>query len=137
MNDVLRNLDPKTRRALEARDAAMSGDMIIDILTAVVTPAPTAAAWTYTVKFRIVDSSGKVHDWFSGDIAAAASDDSSAGTASVSDATPAVSKGYGEVDIEGDAETWADTEVATLTLNGSIMGKTLADKTWTATFTAA
>lgn len=135
------NVDPKTRRQLVQMQKAMSGDMIITIDTAVVTPEPTAAAWSYTVVFRITDALGKTHDWYSADFTAGIADDSTAGTASIDDATPAVVNGQGTVVVSGDAADWLDTEVATLSLSptGSgtdIMGSTIAQKQWTATFTA-
>jgi hypothetical protein len=134
--DTKVNVGIEERREFSIRDAAMSGDIAINILTSDVAPEPTSDAWSYTVKFEIVDSSGRVHDWFSGDIAAAAADTSVAGTASVSDATPAVVNGVGSVDLEGDAADWLDTEEATCTLNGTILGVTLGDKVFTVTFTA-
>ena len=75
------NIDPKTRRYLNKMNKAMSGDMIITIDTANVTPAPTSEAWSYTVIFRITDALGKTHDWYSGNFTAGIADDSSAGTA--------------------------------------------------------
>lgn len=136
------NVDPKTRRQLVQMQKAMSGDMIITIDTANVTPAPTAAAWSYTVKFRITDAVGKTHDWYSANFTAAIADDSSAGTASIDDATPAVTNGYGSVTVSGDAAAWLNTEVATLSLSptgsgSSIMGNTITQAQWTATFTTA
>lgn len=135
------NVDPKTRRQLVQMQKAMSGDMIITIDTAVVTPAPTAAVWSYTVVFRITDAIGKTHDWYSADFTAGIADDSTAGTAAIDDATPAVVNGEGTVVVSGDAAAWLDTEVATLSLSptGSgtdIMGNTIAQKQWTVTFTA-
>ena len=135
------NIDPKTRRYLNKMNKAMSGDMIITIDTANVTPAPTSEAWSYTVIFRITDALGKTHDWYSGNFTAGIADDSSAGTASIDDATPAVVNGTGKVVVSGDAEAWLDTEVATLSISptgsgSSIMGNTIAQKQWTATFTA-
>jgi hypothetical protein len=135
--DQYTGIQPQTRGILNQMAAAMAGDIAINVITAVVTPAPTAAAWSYTVAFEIVDSNGQRHEWYNDTISAAASDDSTAGTASVSDATPSVVNGFGTVDLEGDAASWADTEVATLTLDATIMGYDLTDATWTATFTAA
>ena len=128
-------IQPEVREILSVHAAAMSGDVLINAITAVVTPAPTSAAWSYTVEFELVDSLGRRHTWYNGDITAAASDDSSAGTASVSDSTPAVVDGFGSVDLEGDAQDWLNTEVATLTLDATILGYDLTDETWTATFT--
>lgn len=129
-------IQPAVRDALNQIATAMAGDIEINVLTDVVTPAPTSDAWSYTVAFELVDSNGVRHEWYTGTITAAASDDSAAGTASVSDATPSVVNGFGTVDLEGDAASWADTEVATLTLDATIMGNDLTDATWTATFTA-
>jgi hypothetical protein len=129
-------IPPVIREALSVQGAAMSGDIAVNILTADVTPAPTAEAWSYEVSFELVDTAGRRHSWFNGDIAAAAADTSTAGTASVSDATPAVVNGVGTVTLSGDAEAWLDTETATLTLDGTVLGVTLTDAEFVVTFTA-
>lgn len=131
-------LKPQLREQLEVFASALNGDILIDIKTAEVTPSPTSSAWNYTVGFELVDSEGRLHNWINQDIAAAAGDTSTAGTASVGDATPAVVNGKGTVVLSGDAADWLDTETATLTLNGSIssLGVTLTDATWVVTFTA-
>jgi hypothetical protein len=130
-------IQPAVRDALNALAAGLSGDIVINILTDVVTPAPTASVWSYTVAFELTDTAGNRLTWYNGNLTAAASDNSSAGSASVSDATPAVVNGYGTVDLEGDAAAWLNTEVATLTIDGTISGTALTEKTWTATFTTA
>ena len=129
-------LAPELRKEISIRDKAMSGDIIINILTANVTPAPTAAIWSYTVLFQLEDSNGNVHNWFNGDIAASAADTSAVGTASVGDATPAVVNGVGSVVFSGDAASWLDTETATCTISGTLALKTLVSKDFVVTFTA-
>lgn len=127
---------PAVREALSTQAAGMSGDIAIEVLTAAPTPAPTAAAWEYDVAFQLVDTDGRCHAWFSGDLTAAASDSSTAGTASVSDATPAVVNGVGTVTLSGDAAAWLATETATLTLDGTVLGTALDAVTFVVTFTA-
>ena len=128
---------PAVRGAISNMAKAMSGDITIEILTAVKTPLPTAAIWDYDVSFQIIDASGEVHDWANQNIVAAVATDSSAGTPAIDDATPALMNGQGSVSVSGDAAAWLDEEVVTLTLSGTVLGKTLASKTWTVTFTAA
>ena len=127
---------PAVREALSNQAAAMSGDILVNILTVNVTPEPTSAVWAYDVEFELVDSLGRRHEWYNGNIVAAASDDSSAGTAAVDDASPAMVDGLGTVELSGAAQAWLDTEVATLTLNGTVLGKVMSDATFTVTFTA-
>lgn len=138
MSDIKDRLgiQPQVRDEFALRDAAMSGDIAINIITDDVAPAPTAAAWEYVVAFEIVNAAGDRHTWFSADITAAAADTSTAGTASVSDTTPAVVNGYGTVTLSGDAADWLDTETATCTLDATILGKDLTDAVFTVTFTA-
>lgn len=128
-------IPPYIRDEIAIRDRAMSGDIAIEILTADVAPAPTSDVWSYTIKFQLVDSHGNVHNWYNGNIAAAAGDTSTAGTASVDDATPAVVDGVGTVVLQGDAQDWLNAETATCTLNGTVLGVSLANKVFTVTFT--
>ena len=136
--DKKTNVGIEERREFSIRDAALSGDLDLTIFTADVTPEPTSEAWSYTVKFGLVDSNGRIHDWYTGDITAAAADTSTAGTASVDDATPTIINGIGTVVLSGDAADWLDTEDATVTLDGSVatLGITLTQKVFTVTFTA-
>ena len=129
-------LKPQLRTYLNAMSAGLSGDLIFNILLADVTPAPTAAAWSYTINFEIVDSNGNRHEWFDGDVGAAVADDSTAGTASVDDATPPMVNGIGTVVLSGDAADWLDTEEATVTLSKSLNGNTVTGAVFTVTFTA-
>lgn len=129
-------IQPATREALSVIAAGMSGDIVINTITAEPTPAPTSDVWSYTVGFELTDTAGNRHEWYNGDVTAAASDTSTAGTAAVDDGTPAVVNGYGTVVLSGDAADWLDTETAVLTLDGTIMGTALDAVTWTVTFTA-
>ena len=139
MAEAYRNdtgIQPATREALSVLAAGLSGDIAINVLLDDVAPAPTAAAWSYDVPFELVDSLGRRHEWFNGDVTAVASDDSTAGTASVSDATPTMVDGFGTVTLSGDAAAWIATEAATLTLDLTINGQDLTDAVFTVTFTA-
>jgi hypothetical protein len=133
--EQMTGVKPRLREYLAAQAAGMSGDIAINILTADVTPAPTTSAWDYIVKFEIVDSSGNVHSWFSGDITAAASDTSVAGTASVDDTTPPVVNGVGTVTLSGTAASWLNAETAQVDLDATILGVTVTTQTFTVTFT--
>jgi hypothetical protein len=117
------------------------GDLIADAVTvacmpANVTPAPTAAAWSYTVPFEIRSSTtGNVLPC-NGNVAATVGDTSNAGTAAVSTATPTVTMGRGSVVLSGDAADWLDTETATLTITyTNCRGATDVDQ-FVVTFTA-
>lgn len=129
-------ISPKVRDMLfKTQGKHNAGDFVIVVKPSNVTPEPTAAAWSYTVPFEIQTAAGELVNW-TGDIAAAAGDTSTAGTASVSDATPAVVNGKGSVVLSGDEADWLDTETATLTLSlTDEWGDSLSD-TFVVTFTA-
>jgi hypothetical protein len=128
-------LQPKLREILEAQAVFNAGGAVVVIGIANVTPAPTAAAWDYVVPFRLETSGGLVIP-YTGTIGAGAANTSSAGTASVSTATPAVVDGVGDVTFSGDAEAWLDTETATLTLTFTDPYGTAKTDTFVVTFTA-
>ena len=97
------------------------GDILADDVSVVITrpniaPAPTAAAWSYSVPFEI--RSARTGDVLpiNGVIGQAAGDTSTAGTAAVPAATTTVTMGRGTATITGDAQDWLNTETATLTL---------------------
>lgn len=126
---------PELRSYIDQMSKAMSSDMKVTVDTANDTPAATASAWSKTINFRITDSAGNTHKWFSGDVVATVGDTSSAGTATVDDATPPVVNGSGTVVLSGDAASWLAADTATVQFNGIvIMGKTLATVTFTRTF---
>lgn len=94
----------------------LADDVAVVCMPANIAPAPTAEAWSYTVPFEIRSArTGKVLP-INGTIGAAAGDTSSAGTATVSSATPTVYLGRGTVNLIGDAQAWLNTETATCTL---------------------
>lgn len=110
-------------------------DVVVSIERANVAPAPTAAVWSYVVPFHLETTAGETIP-FNGTIAATVADTSTAGTAAVSTATPAVVNGRGTVTLSGDAAAWLDTETATLTLtHTNLRGGTDTD-TFVVTFTA-
>jgi hypothetical protein len=97
------------------------GDLLADAVVVYVMPsnpslAATSSAWSYTVPFEIrSERTGNVLP-INGTIGASAGDTSTAGTASVSSATPTVFMGRGSVNLLGDAAAWVAAETATLTL---------------------
>ena len=136
MYDHKQGLSPQLRECLNQIAAGLSGDMKFNVLTADVTPAPTSAAWNYIIKFEITDSNGNRLEFFDGDVTATVGDTSTAGTASVDDATPAMINGLGTVVLSGDAQDWLDTETATVEFSKTLNGNTVTAATFTVTFTA-
>ena len=135
--EVKQGITPQQREVIELRDKAMSGDIVLNVLRADVTPSPTSSVWTYTVKCSVETAAGEIHDWYSGELGAAAADTSTAGTAAVDDSTPSCVNGIATVVLSGDAATWADTETATCTFSSSdILGVNPSDAVFTVTFTA-
>jgi hypothetical protein len=127
---------PQLREYLDGLSTLVVGQGLkFTILTADVAPAPTAAIWSYTVKFEIQDASGNGMEAFDGDVTAAAADTSTAGTASVDDTSPAVVNGVGTVVLSGDAADWLNTETATCTLTHTLNGNTVTSDVFTVTFT--
>jgi len=134
--DFLNGLPARAQELWKAQ-ADMNADAVLVVIDrANVAPAPTAAVWSYTVPFYLVgENSGYVIP-YTGVIAAGAADTSTAGTAAVDDASPAVTMGKGSVVFSGDAAAWLDTETATLTLTyTNFRGGTDTD-TFVVTFTA-
>jgi len=127
---------PELRESLSAIGAGLSGDIVINILTADDAPVPASTAWTKIISFELQTAGGKLHDWANGTITATPSDTSTAGTATVSDGTPSVVAGVGTVTLIGDAQNWLDTETALCTLGGTFGAKTLANVAFTRTYTA-
>lgn len=104
------------QRFMEGVGDLLADDVSVVVMPANVTPAPTSSAWSYTVPFEIRSARTGELLPINGTIGAAAGDTSTAGTASVSSATPTVFMGRGTVDLEGDAQAWLNSETATLTL---------------------
>jgi len=131
----LQGVQPQVRDFLEAQAKFNAEDIAIEVEIANVTPEPTAAVWSYTVPFTMKTAAGEIIP-YTGNIVAAASDDSAAGTAAVDDATPAMVMGKGTVTLSGDEAAWLDTEVATLTLTYTTAYGNDKTDTFTVTFTA-
>lgn len=141
-DESLQGIQPQVRDYLESQDTLNvvqakfnAGDVVVEIATANVAPAPTSTAWDYDVVFALKTSGGDIIP-YTGDIAAAAANTSTAGTATVSDASPAVVDGEGTVTLSGDAANWLDTETATLTLTYTTMYGVDKTDTFVVTFTA-
>lgn len=129
---------------------ALSGDIVLKCTPATATPAPTAAAWTTPVVITLETADGERHKWFSGKLALAIADTSTAGTASIDPTAtaPYMVDGAYTVNIKGDAAAWLATETATLTVNVadqdpaggttdySVLGYAVTAKTAVLTFTA-
>jgi len=134
--DYLAGLPPRDVELWKAQADFNADKVLVVIDRANVAPAPTAAAWSYVVPFKLIgEVCGNVLP-YTGTIGAGAADTSSAGTASVSTATPTVTMGSGSVTISGDAASWLNTETATLTLTyTNLRGGTDTD-TFVVTFTS-
>jgi len=128
-------IKPQLRKWMEAQAKFNAEDIAIVVLRSDVTPAPTSAVWSYTVKFEMQTAAGEIIP-YTGNIAAAASNTSTDGTAAVDDATPAMVNGQGTVTLSGDAEPWLDTETATLTLTYTTAYGNDKTDTFVVTFTA-
>lgn len=138
MPRTLQNMSGLSRREQElwkAQGDFNADSVVVVVERANVTPAPTSAAWSYTVPFTL---RGEVSGYvipYNGTIGAGIADDSTAGTASIDDATPTVTMGRGQVVVSGDAAAWLNTETATLTLTyTNLRGGTDTD-TFVVTFT--
>lgn len=128
---------PSARELINAAAELAADNVVVYIMPANVTPAPTSAAWSYTVPFELRGGTSGLVVPYNGTIGAAASDTSSAGTASVSSATPTVVNGRGTVTVSGNAAAWLNTETATLTLTYTKMRTGTATDTFVVTFTTA
>ena len=120
-------------------EKAMSGDIVFSILPATVAPVPTAAAWTRTVRIKLLTAAGEIHSWLNQAYTTTLSiaDDSTAGTASIVSTTLTFVNGQADIVVSGDAAAWLDTETDTLTVaNITVMGYTVAGGTSVETFTA-
>jgi len=120
--------------------SAMSGDIVMVLTPATVTPVPTSEAWTRSVNVSIENAAGDVHAWLNQVFTTKVSiaDTSTAGTASIVSATLTIVNGLATIVVSGDAEAWLDTETDTLTIAElTILGATVATKTSVETFTAA
>lgn len=138
MTDILtkKGIQLSARQEMALRDKAMSGDMVLSITPATVAPAPRATAWTRTVTIQLKTAAGEVHSWYNANLAASIADDSTAGTATITDTTPPMVNGVCRVVISGDAADWLATETDTLTIsNQTVLGFTVTGGTSVETFT--
>jgi len=129
---------PKQRLSQALRDKGMSGDLVFVVDPATATPEPTAEAWTQDIIITLETSAGQIHEWFNDTIttAIAATNDSSAGTASMESTTLAFVNGRATAQLKGDAAAWEDAETATATVSSqTVLGYTVAEKTCVVTFT--
>jgi len=132
----LAGLPPRDVELWKAQADFNSDKVLVVVDRANVAPAPTAAAWSYSVPFRLVGENTNLVIPFSGTVGVAATDDSTAGTASVPAATITVTMGSGTATLNGDAAAWLATETATLTITyTNLRGGTDTD-TFVVTFTA-
>ena len=133
--DYLAGLPPRDVELWKAQADYNADAVLVQVDRANVTPAPTSAAWSYVVPFSLVGENTGYVIPYTGTIGAGIADTSSAGTASIDDATPAVVMGRGTVTVSGDAQAWLNTETATLTLTyTNLRGGTDTD-TFVVTFT--
>jgi len=117
---------------------AMAGDMVLSILPATVSTAPTAAAFTRNVAVELQNAAGEVHSYFNGDFAAKLSiaDTSSAGTATIDSTTLSLVDGKATVVVSGDAAAWlgGTAQIETITCTA---GESTGAGNITMTITAA
>lgn len=138
MNDTsfLNGLPPRDVELWRAQSEFNADKVLVVVDRANVTPAPTSAAWSYKVPFRLVGEISGLTLPYTGTVGVAASDTSSAGTASVPAATVDVVLGRGVATLAGDAAAWLNTEEAVLTITyTNLRGGTDTD-TWKTTFTS-
>lgn len=136
-NDVsyLNGLPPRDVELWRAQ-ADLNGDKVLVVVDrANITPAPTSAAWSYKVPFRLVGETTGLVLPYTGIVNVSAADTSTSGTASVPAATVNVVMGSGVATLEGDAQAWLNAETATLTISyPNLRGGTDTD-TFVVTFT--
>jgi len=134
-NSNFAGLPLQFRDYIDAMGDWASDQTVVYVMPANITPAPTAAAWSYTVPFELrSERTGKVIP-INGTIAATVGDTSTAGTATVSSAAPVITMGRGTVNILGDAQSWLNTETATLTLTYTNLRAGTDTDTFVITFT--
>lgn len=132
----LNGLHPRDVELWRAQSEFNADKVLVVVDRANITPAPTSAAWSYKVPFRLVGEISGLTLPYTGTVGVAASDTSSAGTASVPSATVNVVLGRGVATLEGDAAAWLNTEEAVLTITyTNLRGDTDTD-TWKTTFTS-
>ena len=138
MNDTsfLNGLPPRDVELWRAQSEFNADKVLVVVDRANITPAPTSAAWSYKVPFRLVGEISGLTLPYTGTVGVAASDTSSAGTASLPAATVDVVLGRGVATLNGDAAAWLNTEEAVLTITyTNLRGATDTD-TWKTTFTS-
>ncbi len=133
----LEGIQPKLRQLLTDMGAAVSGSAITMVITpATWTPKPTSAAWESYVAVTF-KCNGSICEWMNGiTISASVADSSTAGTATIDSATPAVKNGVARIKVIGDAAAWLNSETVTVTIaNKTVLGATVTGGTSVATFT--
>lgn len=129
-------ISPQSRDIINATAEFAADNVAIVVVRDNVAPAPTSAAWSYSVPFEIRGATSGLLVPYTGVVDAAASDTSSAGTASVSSATPSVVNGRGTVTLSGNAAAWLNTDTATLTLTYTKARTGTTTDTFVVTFTS-
>jgi len=128
-------IEPKQRDLDDAMSRMVSqDDVLVVIERANVAPVPTSAIWSYSVPFHLETTLGQMVP-YTGTIGAAAGEVSTAGTAAVDTATPAVVNGQGISVLSGDAAAWDNLETATLTLTHTNLRAGTDTDTFVVTFT--
>ena len=136
-NDLsyMAGIPPRIREIFTGMSELFADKVLVVIDRANIASAPTAAAWSYNVPFRLVGEVSGLVLPYTGTVGAGAADTSSAGTASVPAATVNVVNGSGVATLSGDEAAWLNTETATLTLTyTNLRGGTDTD-TFVVTFT--
>lgn len=136
MSIDLQGVQPEVAAFIRAQAKFNAEDIAVVVKRANVTPAPTAAVWSYVVPFELQTAAGEVLP-YTGNIAATAAESTSGGgTADPDDSTPAVVLGKGSVTFSGTEATWSDEDTATLTLSYTTAYGNAKTDTFVVTFTA-
>ena len=118
---------------------AASGAMTLDILPATATRVATAAGWTRTVNFALLDDDGNVLEFINRTFPAvlAAATDSVAGAVSIPSADLVLTNGRGSTVVTGTAAAWLALETNTVTCgNLTVLGYTVTGGTSVETIVA-
>lgn len=135
----LQGLNPTIRESLAVRDSGMYGDIAYRVSPATLNRPATAAAWTQKIFIELVDSNGRVHEWFNGTIATIASvaDTSALAAATINSTSLVFENGVAELTLTGSAAAWVAAETATVTIaQKTILGATVTAKTHVTTIVA-
>ena len=134
------SLKPAIRDMLTLFAKALSGDMVLVVVPATATPAPTSATWTQDFYVELQTAAGEVHSWFNKAVGSGhgvGQSTSGGGTVSAAPATTTTfTNGIAKITMTGTTHVWSNGDTATLTVAQLVvLGYTLTQKTGVLTFT--